>query len=569
MTRCCTVSVLLVLATFWATASTADEPLQKGKRQQGMVSAGKPVFYLLSINRGDFVETELVTQGAKLIVTVYDASGVKVRGFKLTGADEKIGFIADSEGLFRFEVAFDGQEGQTSFTITLVRIVALSDRVEQAPAAMDQPESPQIDALRAALKAPQKDALAKFWETVKTNGAPLIEPPKGDRKDFLVTFLYQGADDTRNVLVDWPPFTFKSPEEYRMRHLAGSDVWYLTLKVDGRERFTYLLEPNAPRILPYPERNTADTMSMFWAGMQLDALNPKRWLAIADSPDVARYNGASMVEMPGAPAQPWLAKRRGVAAGTIERQKFKSKLLENEREVAVYTPPGYSKSAKPYAVVVLFDEKPYLDENIIPTPTILDNLVADRRIPPVVAILVDNADGGARFRELACNRTFADFLNSELMPWARRQYNITSDPRRTIVGGSSLGGLAATCTALWHSDTFGNVVSLSGAFWWTPPKTDGPPDVDSSVERNWVTEQFITTPKLPLRFYMDAGTEELDFSGLGGGILAPNRNLRDVLLAKGYEVHYQEFAGGHDYLSWRGAIADGLIALIGDSSARQ
>jgi enterochelin esterase family protein len=39
--------------------------------------------------------------------------------------------------------------------------------------------------------------------------------------------------------------------------------------------------------------------------------------------------------------------------------------------------------------------------------------------------------------------------------------------------------------------------------------------------------------------------------------------MRDVLLAKGYEVHYQQFAGGHDYLSWRGTFADGLIDLIG------
>jgi enterochelin esterase family protein len=42
--------------------------------------------------------------------------------------------------------------------------------------------------------------------------------------------------------------------------------------------------------------------------------------------------------------------------------------------------------------------------------------------------------------------------------------------------------------------------------------------------------------------------------------------MRDVLLAKGYEVHYQQFVGGHDYLSWRGTFADGLMDLIGTTN---
>jgi enterochelin esterase family protein len=62
---------------------------------------------------------------------------------------------------------------------------------------------------------------------------------------------------------------------------------------------------------------------------------------------------------------------------------------------------------------------------------------------------------------------------------------------------------------------------------------------------------------------MDAGSFEFDSNGTGGSILETSRHMRDVLLAKGYEVHYQQFVGGHDYLSWRGTFADGLIDLIG------
>jgi enterochelin esterase family protein len=87
------------------------------------------------------------------------------------------------------------------------------------------------------------------------------------------------------------------------------------------------------------------------------------------------------------------------------------------------------------------------------------------------------------------------------------------------------------------------------------------------VDGNWLQRKFIASPRVPVQFYMNAGVFEAAFwGGPGGvaGILESNRHMRDVLLAKGYKVTYQEFVGGHDYLSWRGLLADGLIALFGE-----
>ena len=71
---------------------------------------------------------------------------------------------------------------------------------------------------------------------------------------------------------------------------------------------------------------------------------------------------------------------------------------------------------------------------------------------------------------------------------------------------------------------------------------------------------------MPLKFYIEAGILEVNsLLALQGGpnLIVSNQHLRDVLQAKGYDVHYAEFAGGHDYLCWQGTLANGLLALIG------
>jgi enterochelin esterase family protein len=339
--------------------------------------------------------------------------------------------------------------------------------------------------------------------------------------------------------------------------------------VNKRKRFIYRLAPDAPSFRSQDDYG-GDLFPTIWAGSQIDPLNGNRWAPDPEDPDVPAHQGFSAVEMPDAPPQPWVTRRKGIPEGKVERHMLTSAVMKNEREIGIYVPAGYAKTAPPYGLLILFDENAYLKNDKqsarVPTEAILDNLIAEKRIPPMLAVFVDNGPGNARSRELPCNPAFADFLNFELVPWVRRLYNVTPDPQQIVVGGSSYGGLAAAYAALRHPETFGNVLSQSGSYWWTPPKTPGGSDFDSTAEPNWVAKQFISSPKLPVRFYMDAGSDEIDLSGKGASILVPNRHLRDVLLAKGYEVHYQEFNGGHDYLSWRGTLADGLILLMGGAA---
>jgi enterochelin esterase-like enzyme len=554
----------MIVSVCSATAAAGQTDLTVGQAEEAALTPGKSQTYTLSLNSEDYVQFKLQPHGAELEVLAYGPAGSKVRGAKLGPQEGTFDFVTEAAGRYKLQITPDQKAKEGTYTLTLSKIVTLAERL--APDKVKY-ESPRIAALRSAIESGEQSTTA-FWEEMKKKGTPLIERARDDEKNMLVTFVWKGTPDTRNVMVLWFPFTSQWPDDYRMTRIADSDVWYKTIKVDKRKRFIYRLVSNGPNLHASQEPAGGDTFSTLWAGSQIDPLNPNHWAADPEDPDVPEHQGFSAVEMPDAPAQPWAALRPGVPQGKIERHPFSSALLKNDREIGVSLPPGYAQGATPDACLIVLDANadPKRDKQPArePTETILDNLISENRIPPMVALFVDNGPGDARSRELPCNPTFANFLNFELVPWARRSYNVTLDPRQVVVAGSSYGGLAATFVALRHPETFGNVLSQSGSYWWTPPKNN-PSDFDPDAEPNWVAKQFIAAPLLPLRFYLDAGSDEIDLSGQGRAILVPTRHLRDVLLAKGYEVHYQEFVGGHDYLSWRGTLADGLILLMGSN----
>jgi enterochelin esterase family protein len=273
---------------------------------------------------------------------------------------------------------------------------------------------------------------------------------------------------------------------------------------------------------------------------------------------IARCFLALAVLCAPAMAQDWTVARPGVPTGRLEQFNLPAHSYPNPRRVWVYTPAGYDPARKPaYDLLVAFDGDGYRED--IPLPTVLDNLIADKKLPPMVALLIDNGDGLARRQDLANASKFADFLGGEVIPWVRGRWNVTADPKRTIVTGSSAGGLGAAYVAYKRPDLFGNVLSQSGAFWRGNEASDGPP-------YEWLTAQFKASPKLPITFYLEVGALETHHAvGTGPVFIEANRRLRDVLQAKGYPLHYEEVPGAqHEPGHWKNKLADGLLWLTRD-----
>lgn len=391
------------------------------------------------------------------------------------------------------------------------------------------PESPALRELKQILDAGgNTDA---FWSERARVGTPLIEPLSD--QESLVTFLWRGHEE--NVRLFGSPSGNHDP----MQRLGNSDVWWATFRMPNTARLSYRIAPQVPKIDGTPMQQRR----VILATAQRDPLNPTVFPDTANTA-VDIYQGSSAFSLSKAPPQPWSTPREDLASGTLIRHPFDSDLLKNRRDIWTYQPV----SGEPGALLVLFDAHAYLNQ--VNAPAIIDNLMADGLIPPVTIVLVGNASPQARGRELPPNELFMQFLDKELMPWIAGQ-GLGQPASRTVIAGSSYGGLASAYAGLRLPHRFGNVLSLSGSYWWAPEGEAG----------GWMMRRYAETPANNVRFYLDAGRYESTRAGRLG-ILETNRHLADVLRARGYDVTQVEHDTGHDYFHWQGSLACGLIALL-------
>ena len=207
---------------------------------------------------------------------------------------------------------------------------------------------------------------------------PLVESVKGRAEEQLVTFLWRATFETHNVLVGWPMAVFRG-DDYYMTHLPNTDVWYKTIRFDRAA---------GSRIGSGPNYRTGD----FLFTARLDPLNP---LSFPDGPNPG-VDVNSVLDTPGAPDPQW-SSRTSVKRGTVERSQFTSDVLKNQRDMWVYTPPGYAPTAAGLPLLVLFDGASYVNANASNAAATLDNLINDGRIRPVVVCFLNSVESRRRF----------------------------------------------------------------------------------------------------------------------------------------------------------------------------
>ncbi len=208
------------------------------------------------------------------------------------------------------------------------------------------------------------------------------------------------------------------------------------------------------------------------------------------------------------------------------------------RTVTVYIPSQYVAGTA--APLIVSCDAYGARNNVL--PTILDNMIAEKRLPPIIAVMIANGGGdgpGSQrgFEYDKVSGTYAEFVEAEVLPKVEQNYGVrlTKDPEGRMTLGGSSGGSAAFNMAWFHPEWYRRVLMYSGTFVAQHRDADYP-------QGAWDYHDHLIakSPVKPIRIWMhvsqnDNGATSAS-SGLRNWVIA-NIRFADALKAKGY--HYQ------------------------------
>ncbi len=235
--------------------------------------------------------------------------------------------------------------------------------------------------------------------------------------------------------------------------------------------------------------------------------------------------------------------------GTVDPKNPKTLIVEThpidyKRTITVYVPAQYvAGTAAPFIVT---HDGPGMGKPDMNLPHILDNLIAQKRVPAMIAIMISSGGGDAQGHERGreydtMSGLYAEFIENEVLPLVEKNFSVklTKDPEGRATMGSSSGGSCALAMAWYRTDLYHRVLTTSGTFvnqqWPFNPET---PDGAWGFHSKLIPE----SPVKPLRIWMAVGDRDL----LNPNVMRDdmhdwveaNNRMAKVLKAKSYQYQY-------------------------------
>jgi len=334
-----------------------------------------------------------------------------------------------------------------------------------------------------------------------------------------VAFVYRGKAKSVAWMGDFNGWGYDQAFQNKGKKVS-KDLWILKSKFpkDARLDYKILIDDNQ------------------WI---LDPSNPhQQWSGVGGgSPN-------SELRMPQWKEAIELQTQPNVPKGTLQTDLlFNSRILNYQITYNVYLPHGYEKMGK-LPVMYVTDGYEYLHPHLGNMVTVVDNLIAEKKIKPIAVVFVDhrepvNRSNNRRMQELAMNNAYLDFFVKEFLPEIEKKYPVATEAGNRGIMGTSMGGLTATYFAFTKPDVFGLAGIQSPAFWTKPQ-----------------IYQLCANPANPkMKVSMT--------SGLINDTSKESRKMKEVLQANSCVYTYREVNEGHSWGNWRNLIDDVLIDLFG------
>lgn len=233
---------------------------------------------------------------------------------------------------------------------------------------------------------------------------------------------------------------------------------------------------------------------------------------------------------------------------------FRSKALQRTVPMQVVLPVDNwdAKPAQQYKTLYLLHG--YLDNYVDWTSKSRIRQWAEEKN---LCVVMPSGDNAFYIDHPETGNNYGQFVGEELVEITRRMFPLSHRREDTFIGGLSMGGFGAMRNGLKYHDTFGAIVSFSGVLEYFERWKNAPEGTDCSFEEGlfgsldqaehtdknpiWLAKELAGKENLP-RIYISCGTEDR--------LIEHNRNFRDLLREKGYNLTYEESPGNHNWYFW-------------------
>jgi len=259
----------------------------------------------------------------------------------------------------------------------------------------------------------------------------------------------------------------------------------------------------------------------------------------------------------------------GVPSGTVsEKIVHTSKIYDGMKsEYWIYVPAQYDPKV-PAALMVFQDGSGYIHrDGNNPTLNVIDNLIAQKKIPVMIAVFINPGDiadspGTPTYNFVKAysdkwHRTLKDsmrstlydtvsdryarFLRDEVLADVQSRYNLRKDAYSWAITGLSSGGICSFNAAWQMPDRFSRVISWIGSFTSIQWKED-PALPDGGQD---YAEKILRESKRNIRVWLQDGSTDQENERYGSWPLA-NIRMANALKLKDYDFHFSFGKGTHN-----------------------